>query len=388
MPSARALRLEGELDRHQVALHRADERTGLTYRTLLGELIELTAGRPGPLTLPGLRSRLSELHPSQVAIIEESCAPLARFWLPARFEDSALSALKTFSADQGSLDIFIAMFKRFVAAETLRSTANTETSDALRINNPIPIRSWLAKHEAEVRSIRPEVCPNLSRWLTLFRPPGGTTKAGSMVEDLQDAWAGLGSLDASVHGLPASAKLRALQGAEFSLTVALAESAMRSAVGLGRLSPVRWLARRRLRKLLSGMGLPNDEIAMGNFAAAARLERALRPLRIRVETAWRTLFGTTIDAGMSPANLATLAKDIYSYLPRVQQLVKTIDECPVTQLERAVEVGTTEAIGAFLDRIASSLQHFDARLASVAFFRRRRTLLCGGVGCCAQGNNR
>ena len=38
---ARIEALEGELDRHQAALHRVDDRTGLTYRTLLGELIAL-----------------------------------------------------------------------------------------------------------------------------------------------------------------------------------------------------------------------------------------------------------------------------------------------------------------------------------------------------------
>ena len=50
--AARIEALEGELDRHQTAMHRLDERTGLTYRTLLGELIALEAGRPKPLSLP------------------------------------------------------------------------------------------------------------------------------------------------------------------------------------------------------------------------------------------------------------------------------------------------------------------------------------------------
>jgi primosomal replication protein N'' len=153
--------LEGELDRHQTAMHRLNERTGLTYRTLLGELIALEARRPKPLSLPGLRSLFSELHPADVATIEENCAPLARYWLPAKFEDSALSVLNTFSPDRGSLDIFISAFKDFIQAEARRGTANAETIDSFRIHNPIPIRSWLAQHEAELRSLSAQLCGNI-----------------------------------------------------------------------------------------------------------------------------------------------------------------------------------------------------------------------------------
>jgi hypothetical protein len=365
--AARIEALEGELDRHQTALHRADEPTGLTYRTLLGELIALGAGRPGPLPLPGLRSRLSELHPSEVATIEESCAPLAKFWLPAKFEDSALSPLKTFSPDQGSLDIFITTFKGFVDAETLRSIANTETTDAFRIDNPIPMRSWLSQHDAEFRSLSEQHCANLGRWLPLFRPSGGAPKGASMLANLQDASARLAALEASAHGLSASTKLRALQGAEFGSATAFAVSATRPAVGLRRLSPARWLARKKLRKLLFRMGLPKDGPGMANFASAARLESVLRPLRLRVEVASRALFGKVADAGVPPARLATLANDLHAVLARVQRLVETIDECPEsTELERAAKAGTPETIAAFLDRAGRSLCRFDARMASIA----------------------
>jgi primosomal replication protein N'' len=248
--AARIEALEGELNRHQIAIHRLDEHTGLTYRTLLGELIALEAGRPKPFSLPGLRSLLSELHPADVATIEEGCAPLARYWLPAKFEDSALSVLNIFSPDQGLLDIFIGTFKDFIAAEALRSAANAETADSFRIDNPIPIRSWLAQHEAEFRSQPAALCINLARWLPFFRLSGDRTKGASILVDLEDAGIGLATLDASAHGLPASAKLRALPDGEFALVAVIIGSALKRTAGLKRLSPARWLARRKLRKLL------------------------------------------------------------------------------------------------------------------------------------------
>ncbi|MBF3217010.1 AAA family ATPase, partial [Pseudomonas aeruginosa] len=52
--AARIEALEGELDRYHQSLHRVDEATGLSYRRLLGELIELEKGSP-PLDFPALR---------------------------------------------------------------------------------------------------------------------------------------------------------------------------------------------------------------------------------------------------------------------------------------------------------------------------------------------
>jgi hypothetical protein len=359
--------IEGELDRHHSALHRADNRIGLTYRTLLGELIGLEGSEPRPLSLPKLRARLLDLHPSDVATIEESCAPLAKFWLPSKYENSQFSVLKTFSPDQGSIDVFVTTFKSFVEAEAARTAVNAEAADAYRIDNPIPIRSWLAQHEAEFRSLTPQLCGNLARWLPLFRPRGTRTQGASILEDLQSAQAGLASLDASGHGLPAAAKLRALPDAEYADAAALAQSATRRVSGLGRLSPGRWIARKKLRKLLTTLGLPKDDAAMSNFAAAARLENTLRPLRARVENASRILFGKVADRGVPPSRLAKLAKDIHNLLARAQHLVEAIDECPETaELEGAAETGTTDAIVAFLDRVLRSLERFDARMASIA----------------------
>lgn len=365
--AARIEALEGELDRHQSAMHRADESTGLTYRTLLGELIALAGDRARPLALPGLRARLSDLHPSEVATVEEACAPLARFWLPANFENSALSPLKTFSPDQGSLDVFIAIFKDFVDAEARRSIAHTETADAFHIDNSIPIRSWLAQHEVEFRSLSGQLCVNFARWLPFFRPSGDATRGSSMLADLPNASVDLSVLDASAHGLPASTKLRALKDEEFVPAAVLAASVTRPAAGLRRLSPARWLARKKLRKFLFGMGLPKDQDGIGNFASAARLESALRPLRTRVETASKAMFGKAADRGIPPARLATLAKDLHTLLARVQGLVRAIDECPEgAELELAAKAGTPEAIAAFLDRVGRSLLRFDVRMASLA----------------------
>ena len=213
--AARIEALEGELDRHHIALHRLDERTGLTYRTLLAELIALDANQPKPLSLPALRSFFSDLHPADVAQIEESCAPLARYWLAAKFEDNPLSALNAFSPDEGSREVFIAAFKDFIHSEGQRAKAYSENADFFLVEDPIPIRSWLAQHEAHFRSLSGQFCPNLARWLPFFRVSGNPTQGASMLADLQQLGRDIAALDTSAHSHPASVTLRALPDEEF-----------------------------------------------------------------------------------------------------------------------------------------------------------------------------
>ena len=69
-----------------------------------------------------------------------------------------------------------------------------------------------------------------------------------MLADLEDVGVDLAALDASAHGFSASVKLRALPDEEFASAAVLIASAVRKTAGLRRLSPARWLARRKLRK--------------------------------------------------------------------------------------------------------------------------------------------
>jgi primosomal replication protein N'' len=365
--AARIEALEGDLDRHQAAIHHLDERTGMTYRNLLGELIALEAARPKPLSLPGLRSFLSDLTPAEVATIEEDAAPLTRHWLPAKFEDSPLNVLRTFSPDQGSLDIFSRELKGLIDAEKLRFTTNAETVDSFQIDNPVPFRSWLALNEAELRSLSAQLCANLGRWLQFFRMSGNPTRGDSMLANLVAVAIELDALDASAHALQASTKVRALPDDQLAKSPILISSAFKKSTGLKRLIPTRWLARRKLQKLLKKMDLPDDEPGMVRFVAAVRLELHVRPLRDRIATVSTSMFGRVTNSEESPTRLAELARTLHLLLIRTQRLARAINECPEEpHLDQAVRVGGPEAIAAFLDRAGRSLRRFDSRMASLA----------------------
>ncbi|MCV9986365.1 hypothetical protein, partial [Burkholderia pseudomallei] len=140
--AARIEALEGELDRQHAALHRIDESTGLSYRALLGELIRLEAGTR-PISVPQLRTRLATLDISALTTLEEHCAPLTRYWLPSKFEGSALVQLKSFATDAATIDAFNALFADFREAERLRIETLAAHPARFDVDDPAPYRAWL-----------------------------------------------------------------------------------------------------------------------------------------------------------------------------------------------------------------------------------------------------
>jgi hypothetical protein len=169
--AARIEALEGKLDRHHVALHTVDEHVGVSYRTLLGELIDLERPSP-PLDVPALRPQLQKLSIGRLGTLEEEIAPLARHWLPARFEGSALAPLHSFAADRATLADFHEAFGHFVEAERLRSEVLVSRPADFEVEDPTPHRTWLRTFGQQFAQVTDQQRLLLARWLPLFRAEG------------------------------------------------------------------------------------------------------------------------------------------------------------------------------------------------------------------------
>jgi hypothetical protein len=70
-----------------------------------------------PMDLPSIRPLLTDLHPADVVTLEENC--VARFWLPAKFEGSALSVVNP------AKPLPIALPQRAMASTHLPATAGS-----------------------------------------------------------------------------------------------------------------------------------------------------------------------------------------------------------------------------------------------------------------------
>jgi hypothetical protein len=355
--AARIETLESEIDRHQAALHRIDERTRLSYRMLLAELIALSAARPAPVSAPGLRPLLGALVPAQVAALTESCAPLAPFWLHGRIEDSALSCLATFSPDEGSLQVFRTAFNDLGEAESARSAVLRSTPGASRIKDAPAVRAWLRHNEPQLTALSRQEREDLARGLHL--------PAAALLAGLEEAAAKLPLLDAAILATPAASCLQGMEDAPFARAVSLAASATRPAGGLARLNPARGLARWRLTRLMSKLGLAGGEAAMSGFAAAVAVECAFRPLRRHIEAAAIALGAAAPEAHSVPQRLR-LASSLQERLSGVQTLLALSQACPDVAAELSRAAGTDgDLVEQWLLRLGSALKRCAAREASL-----------------------
>jgi primosomal replication protein N'' len=363
--AARIETLEADLDRQQTALHAVDPRTGLTYRTLLGELLAIEAAQPKPIDLPSIRPLLTDLHPADVVTLEENCGPLARFWLSAKFEGNSLSVLKLFNPDRGTADTLMECLRAFAEIDTRREGVDAQTSNSLDVADPESLRTWL-ESAGNLRSIGDALCSNLGRWLPLFRSPEGDGSRGTnMLAGLIQVEAGLSALNASHHEPGISEKLVSVPSGELLKLSALAKAVLSPASGLGHINPMRWIRKRRLRNLMAAMEIVPDDEGLLTFDNAIDLETGLRPLRLKVANYLIALFNRAPDSKLPPAQLAALAGNLHSIVTRVHGFVSLIDQCPQkAELDQAAMTGAMESLVTFFGRADRSLQRHDARAAS------------------------
>ena len=363
--AARIESLEADLDRQQTALHAVDPKTGLTYRTLLGELLAIEEGQPKPIDLPSIRPLLTDLHPADVVTLEETCGPLARFWLPANFEGSALSVLKLFNPDRGTADTLTESLHAFAEVDARREEVDAETSDSLDVADAEGLRTWM-EGAGNLRSIGDTLCSNLGRWLPLFRCPEGNGSRGTnMLSGLTQVEAGLSELDASHHQPEISEKLVSIRSDELRELGTLAKAVLGPIRGLGYVNPMRWVRKRTLRKLMTAMALVPDEDGIRALDNAVDLETSLRPFRIKLADYLMALFNRAPDSKLPPGPLAALARNLHSIVTRVHGLVVIIDGCPQkAELDQAAMTGAMEDLDMFFQRADRSLQRHDARAES------------------------
>lgn len=355
--AARIEILESELDQHHEALHAPDESCGLSYRLILSDLIGYEEGRRAAIDAPALRRLLAPSNVAQVAALEEACGPLARLWLPSRFEDSPLVVLKPFGPDPGTVGAFGRDLAAFVEAEQGRAQVLEATPAARRIDDPAPYLAWSEAHAGELRSLSPAARERLARWLALFPEEGG--EGASLFTELAETAAGLEALP-SPSGHKAEAVAEGLADDELDDRSAVVDSLLKPASFWGRLSPARWAKSRRTRAWLAERGLAQTD--MPAMASALHAEKALRPWRQRFECLQPRLEAAQPAAGRSPAALATELRRLESELAAARDLIVRLDQHPEpAALRTAVATGELEAFDSFLASIAQGYERHEAR---------------------------
>ncbi len=366
--AARIESLERDLDGQHRALHAVDEQTGLSYRLVIGDLIGL--GRDGETpAAPSLRRLLGALDPGALALLQETCAPVARLWLPARFEGSPLADTRQFGVDPGTVETFTADIAEFAGLERERLAVIERTPDAIAIDDPEPYRTWTVGNARELRDIDDAARARLARWLDMLagaseRDPGGT----ALQRDLAATERDLLALPADDAPEDAVEVARAMDDGELESWTAISDRLLGRPSFLQKLSPGRWMALWRRRSLMREHGLA-DPRALG---AALHREGGLRPVRDRLSAA-------VVDAGepagalppMRVPALLEMARLHLGQLAAAEAIVARLEAYPERPVAYAMARATSrKAVEDMIEGIDQGLARHAARTASLAALAR------------------
>jgi hypothetical protein len=357
--------LEADLDGQHRALHQVDEQTGLTYRLILGDLIGYTEA--AGIVVPALRQALAGLDPGEVASLQEACAPLARLWLPAKYEDSALGNVEPFAPDEAAVAALTDDLLAFDAAEKARAEVVERTPHAVTITDPEPYEAWAAANGAAFADLADGERERLARWLPLLTPG-----EGRRLETLNDELASLRSDLAEVIPAEIDATTGALtlgmNDADLVAWRHMADDLAEDPGFLGRLSIGRWLRRRRLARFVREGGVPDSRA----FRAALHREETLRPLRSRLAAVRTLLSEPQLDLGpSSPSGLREIIHDIGERLATADALVSRLSDYPIPATAYAMaRQGTRSAVTDLLEGLEQAFARIEGREVSFAALAR------------------
>ncbi|WP_322048086.1 AAA domain-containing protein [Paraburkholderia sp. J67] len=363
--AARIETLEGELDRQHEAIHRVDESTGLSYRVLLGELIKLEAGEP-PVSVPQLRTKLSALDISALTTLEEQCAPLARYWLPAKFEGSALVQLKSFATDRATIEEFTAIFAAFCEAERLRIETLAAHPARFDVDDPAPYRAWLDANASRLVALDETQRKRLAKWLPLFRPADDANAEGHRhYTGLKALHRALLAVDGTAFDSQLSPALARAPETELREIESRATLATKAPTFFSRLNPATYIRRGKLMKFATGCGAPATDETLVKLLAAARLELNWRPKRLALDTISRALHLDTVDPTCGPA-LADECLTRLRQLEEVRELAQHLAIAPRgDEFDSAVLTGDRAPVEQLLDGFETAFVRHHARQHSL-----------------------
>ena len=354
--------LEQEVDRHHEAYEAVDDVTGLSYRSVLADLIGLEAAGP---TIPAVRLRpiVGRLGAGALSSIEEACGPLARTWLASHYERSRLSMLKAFAVDDGTEDLLSSDLGRFLEAEANRSAVVGRTESGFETDSPESVRAWMATEGAAVGRLDDGARHRLAGWFDLFRDTAGGNAAGDpLIAKLEDLLSRVAALEGGDHDSDVFERLLPKSDADLTAAVSDLRGWAEDAGFFAYLNPGCWMRWRRVRAFAKEVGVPAEDARLAKLRRTIELELALRPLRAIFSSARTALGLKGGDVTPDVEELRRGAAGLLEELRAARASALGLLACPAEDLAvGAAKASTIEAYASLRARLEGACARHDAR---------------------------
>lgn len=365
-------KLEGEIDKHHGAIHTIDDAIGLSYRILLGQLIDLEDNGIRLIDAPGLRRLLMDLNQKQLTALEETCSPIAGIWLASSYEGNPLASLKLFSSDTALANEFINTLFAFIDKEKKRDEVNRSTV-SFDVEDPTPHQEWIQSHDKLLKKVD---WKNISSWFHLF-PQNDQSKGTEILKQLQELRLSLNSLDLQSHDPHLSIKLIELPIATVENWLSLAKSSTAPKSFFSRLNPLLFIKHRRIQNILRELGeIPTPERII-QLRNAAELELQQRPMREATLEFLDTLYQETrISTHLFLKELRLVVDRIIEELILAQNGIIALHACP---RQEEIEYIAKTGLPAYQDLVTKYGEAFarhQARIDSLDALDRLSSFFC------------
>jgi hypothetical protein len=356
---------EATLDKHHAALHQIDDAVGLSYRVLLGELIEVEQAG-AVLEVPALRAMLQRLNIGQLATLEEEVAPALRHWLPAKYEGSALAMLQPFAADLATLNDFREAFEKFAESEEVRHQVLTTRLSGFEVEDPAPHQRWLSSYGSEFLQMADEQRTFLAKWLPLFRGVKDSEPAGlKHIDDLRKLRDDLATCRVPDFDEKLSPVLCRVPTDKLEQLRALTAEAIEPLGFFARLNVFRSMRKGRVTKFLQSIGDSASSDRMVRLLAAVQLEQSWRPLRKMAGDVHSLLSLPGVEADAGPTLLSTVSRTL-SALQTVASQAAHLHAAPWTdRMDKAALAGSRDVFLKLYAEFDAAFSRHQARADSL-----------------------
>lgn len=358
-------KLEAALNDVHLALHRRDPGCGYTYREIIEKLLSVEDGDSLPISIAGLRPLLQDLNAGEIEQLCDEVSPLAPVWAAAKFENSALHALRPFGADEAVLEAFRTSIATLASAERSRAECLLRHNKFYELEAVEPVVQWLSAHEQALQTVPAATARDVARWYELLRPSASGHSAGAQLANaLENTLQRLERLDVADHDSRISPRITELAEKDLRRFSRIAANSLSKTGLLARLNPLRAFRRRRLRIFLASLSLDTDAATISALVRAISLELALRPERVAVSEV-RAKLGEAAVGAQGLAELRMSAEDLLRAFRSAQGIAVRIFACPLTEAALgAARQGDCSAYATWLDTCKASIDRFTAKRTS------------------------
>lgn len=366
-------KIEGEIDKHHGAIHTIDDATGLSYRILLGQLIDLEDHEIRLIDVPGLRKFLMDLNQKQLTAIEESCSSIAGIWLASSFEGNPLASLKLFSPDTALANEFSNTLFAFIDKEKRRDEVNRQSTLSFDVEDPTLHQEWVKSHDKFLKQMD---WKNISSWFHLFTP-NDQSKGIEILTQLKELKQSLISLDLQNHDPHLSIKLIELPLSTVKKWLSLAKSVSAPKSFFSRLSSILFIKLRRIQNILIKLGETPTPERILQLQKAAELEIQQRPIRETILKFLDTLYQEMrISSPLFLKELRLVVDRIIEELTLAKNAILILHACPRQEEIESIAQAGFPAYQNLVTKYDEAFARHQVRLNSLNALDRLSSFFC------------